>query len=63
MLSCVCCGTTTTGSGWHWIALLQRVPGGAETVCYCPVCAESEFAYFTQQRVRRLELSEEPQAE
>ena len=63
MLTCVSCATTTEGSAWHWIALLRRVPGGAETVCFCPLCAESEFGYFSKQRARRLEPSEEPHAE
>jgi len=30
------------------------VHGGAETVCYCPTCAESKFAYFSKQRAHRL---------
>ena len=63
MLTCVSCGSTSTGSAWHWIALPERVPGGAETVCFCPVCAESELAYFSKQRERRLEPNEEPNAE
>jgi hypothetical protein len=63
MLTCVHCGATSTGDAWHWIAILCRIPGGAEAACYCPVCAESEFAHFSKQCVRRLELSEDPHAE
>ena len=54
MLTCVRCGATSVGEAWHWIARLRRIPGGAETVCYCPGCAESEFAYFSK-RLRGLE--------
>ena len=63
MLSCVHCGATSTGEAWHWIAVLRRIPGGAETVFYCPMCAEAELGYFSKQRARRLEPSEEPHAE
>jgi len=63
MLSCVSCGTTATGAAWHWIGLLQRVTGGVETVCFCPVCAEAQFRYFSKQRARRVETSDEPHAE
>jgi hypothetical protein len=52
MLTCASCGAASTGAAWHWIALLRRVPGGAETACFCPVCAETQFAYFTKQRER-----------
>jgi hypothetical protein len=62
MLICAQCQATSTDEAWHWIAILCRVPGGSETTCYCPVCAESEFRYFSR-RVRRRTLSEEPQGE
>ncbi len=54
MLTCDGCETTSTGAAWHWIAMLRPVPGGAETICYCPTCAETKFGYFTKQRDRRL---------
>lgn len=54
MLTCTGCEVTSTGAAWHWIALLRPVRGGAETVCYCPTCAESKFAYFSKQRAQRL---------
>jgi hypothetical protein len=53
MLTCVSCGTVSTGGAWHWVALLRRVPGGSETVCFCPLCAERELQYFTRLRARR----------
>jgi hypothetical protein len=59
MLTCDDCTAVSTGSAWHWIAILRRVPGGAETVCYCPLCAESKLQYFSRRRTRRLELSED----
>jgi hypothetical protein len=58
-LTCISCETASTGSAWHWIALLRPVPGGAEVVSYCPSCAEAKFRYFSTQRVRRYEASEE----
>jgi hypothetical protein len=63
MLTCVRCAASSLGEAWHWIAILRRIPGGAEAACYCPLCAESELADFSKQRARRLELSEEPHAE
>jgi len=63
MLTCVHCGATSASHGWHWIATLRRTAGGEEAACYCPVCAESEFAYFSKQGGRRLELSEDPKGE
>ncbi len=65
MLSCASCGTTGSGSAWHWIGLLQRAPGGIdlETVCFCPVCAEAKFGYFSKQRARRLETSDDSHGE
>jgi hypothetical protein len=55
MLTCAHCGATSTGDAWHWIAIVCRTLGGTKTESYCPVCAESEFAYFSKQRTRRLE--------
>jgi len=60
MLTCAECQASSEGNAWHWIALLARIPGGTEAVCYCPVCAEAEFSYFSQQRARRAELTEDP---
>ena len=54
MLTCTGCSSTSTGAAWHWIAILRPVTGGAEVVCYCPVCAESKFRYFSRQRAERL---------
>jgi hypothetical protein len=54
MLICEGCKATSTGRAWHWIALLERVPNGAQAVCYCPLCAESKFEYFSKQRAQRL---------
>ncbi len=54
MLTCDGCETTSTGAAWHWIATLRPVAGGAETVCYCPTCAESKFNYFSMRAMRRL---------
>jgi hypothetical protein len=58
MLTCVSCGATSGGAAWHWIALLHPVPGGAETVCYCPSCAEAKFQYFSR-RAHSFEEREE----
>jgi hypothetical protein len=54
MVRCGGCGTTSTGSAWHWIAILRPRPRGPITVCFCPECAESKFRYFSRQRARRL---------
>jgi hypothetical protein len=62
MLTCCVCEATSVGAAWHWIALLQPVAGGAETVCYCPTCAEDMFKYFSQQRMQRLAQTDEPDA-
>jgi hypothetical protein len=59
MLTCAGCSLTSSGSAWHWIAILRPVPGGAEAVCYCPVCAESKFRYFSQHRAERLAYGDE----
>jgi hypothetical protein len=59
MLTCTLCKAASTGSAWHWIAVLRRIPGGAETVCYCPLCAESQFRYFSRRAVRT-RTGEEP---
>ncbi len=54
MLSCGGCDATSTGAAWHWIAILRPVAGGAEVVCYCPTCAESNFRYFSKRAQKRL---------
>jgi hypothetical protein len=63
MLICRVCDMTSVGAAWHWIAVLERVPGGAAAAFYCPTCAETTFQYFTKQRVRRLQLSEDTYGE
>jgi hypothetical protein len=59
MLTCISCEASSTGSAWHWIALLRPVPGGADVVAYCPSCAESKFRFFSTQRARRSQETEE----
>lgn len=58
MLSCAECGAKSEGNAWHWVAFLSSTRTGPEAVCYCPVCAEAEFGYFSQ-RVRHPELTED----
>ena len=55
MLTCRICGVTSTGAAWHWIALLIPTRDGRTdaVACYCPICAESRFKYFSTHRERR----------